>query len=84
MFLLCLLTSIVFYLQGKVNQNFDPLPGFESTPISPRRALTIVLQIDNPSPVPCLKEFTLVKRSKIASICTGEMPMPVSLISNST
>lgn len=38
--------------QGMVNQNSEPSPGLEITPISPLIFRTIISQIESPSPVP--------------------------------
>ena len=37
---------------GIVNQNVEPRPGFDVTPIAPPMSLTSCRDMDNPSPVP--------------------------------
>ena len=48
--------------QGIVNQNVEPFPSSDSTPILPFNFSIIVLQIESPNPVPCLKLFNFTKR----------------------
>ena len=48
----------IFY-RGKENQKQEPFPSSELTPIFPFCCSTILLQIESPNPVPCLKSFPL-------------------------
>ena len=59
---------------GKISELTDMVP--------PNRSI-MVLQIDNPSPVPCAKLFTFTKRSKTFDSLSASMPIPVSLTWNS-
>lgn len=64
------------YFIGRVNQKQEPFSGSLSTPISPPSCSTILRQMESPSPVPCTKEFSLTKRSKISFCISGSIPMP--------
>lgn len=52
---------------GSVNQNVEPSPSLDFTPIHPPNVSIIVLQIANPNPVPCAKSLTFTKRRNIRS-----------------
>ena len=62
---LCSTFGMQFSYLGRVNQNSDPLPSSEFTPIVPPNSLTIISQMESPNPVPCSNKFSLVNRSKI-------------------
>ena len=67
-----------FYSSGRINQNVEPLPNSLFTPILPPNCSMMLLLMESPSPVPCTKEFSLMKRSKTLLQASGAMPMPVS------
>ena len=62
-----------------MNQNVDPFPSSDSTPIFPPMWLMSVRQIESPNPVPCAKEFSLTKRPKMLSSLSWGIPQPVSV-----
>ncbi len=49
---------------GSLNQNREPLPSSESTPIRPPSCSMILWQIESPNPVPGTKELSLTKTFK--------------------
>ena len=60
------------------NQNSEPFPGIELTPTFPFIFSAIMVQMESPRPVPCLKLFSLTKRSNTSFCFSGGMPQPVS------
>ena len=50
-----------------LNQNREPLPSSDSTPMLPPNFSAIMAQIGSPKPVPWANVFSLTKRSKILS-----------------
>ncbi len=61
---------------GRRTLKMDPLPGAESTWISPPRPLTMPWQIESPSPVPTPTGFVVKKGSKMRGSTSGAMPLP--------
>ena len=72
------------YFIACVNQNREPFPGSDSTPIRPPNCSTILLHIDKPNPVPWAKLFNFTNRSKIVFCFSGSIPIPVSVTETST
>ena len=68
-----------FVASGSVNQNVEPFPKVEQTPILPPSFSMMLLLMDSPRPVPCLWAFSLTKRSNMFLHASSLIPMPVSV-----
>lgn len=73
---------VYLLLLGNVNQNVDPSPNTESTPICPFICSTMLRQIESPSPVPGINELSFTNLSKILCLFSSSIPIPVSVTEN--
>src|SRR5699024_12500597 len=73
---------------GKTTSNVEPFPGSLSTMIVPSCHSTLFLTMDSPSPVLFSVRVralsTLYNRSKICSVSSAAMPIPVSVTDTAT
>ena len=70
--------GFAYHFTGRVNQNFDPSPFFDSTPIVPPSSCTMLLHIWSPSPHPEMSLFSFTNRPKTLSRSCSSIPIPVS------
>ncbi|EAU69958.1 hypothetical protein STIAU_5600 [Stigmatella aurantiaca DW4/3-1] len=70
--------------RGSITRKQVPCPTVLSTEISPPSPLTMLWQMDNPSPVPTPTGLVVKNGSKMRLRCSGAMPSPLSRTSPTT